>query len=239
MSRGEGQPSPVTRFVVLFEGRAGSSHLISLLDSHPRIRAEPEVLKVLKDRGAGPKQQLEWARRALTNSGREFAAVGFKTKVRDVLDPGGLAALLVETGAKVIHMERENLVKLALSSINAQRLYKVTGRFNRLAGDPELPPMIVTPSQLERSIKQRRRWQQELLAYVTQLNLPTMRVTYEEFLAEQESVLSDVCHFLNVERNPLHSVTRKTTPDDLRSAIQNLDELKQHFVGTEYEPMFR
>ena len=81
----------VTPFVILFVERAGSTYLITALKSHPGVLALTEKFDALRKEGKGSAEQLEWAKAFLTPPllGRH-RAIGFKTKLVDVLDPGRL-----------------------------------------------------------------------------------------------------------------------------------------------------
>ncbi|HKJ88867.1 MAG TPA: hypothetical protein VKA48_10205, partial [Gammaproteobacteria bacterium] len=94
-----------SRFVVLFEGRTGSSYLIASLQGIPGIKAQGEGFVGRKKDGAGA--QEKWAREAwgvpwLTT----VKAAGFKTKLRDVVDREGFARILEAYEVKVIYMQR-------------------------------------------------------------------------------------------------------------------------------------
>ena len=111
----------VNRFVILFEGRAGSTYLTELLNSHPNIRAHMEILGPL--RNDLPIAQLQRTRKTLMAPiiGR-FGAVGFKTKLRILTDSKAFAELLKELGVKIINLQRKNKVKEALSEISSNIL---------------------------------------------------------------------------------------------------------------------
>ena len=84
----------VTRFVLLFPGRSGSTYVISALDAHPHDHREGRGPRS-RSGPQGPEAQLDWTRRyfrgPLVNRNK---AVGFKTKLRDVLDQDGFARIL-------------------------------------------------------------------------------------------------------------------------------------------------
>ena len=138
----------VTRFVVLFPGRSGSTYVISALDAHPQVAAKGEVLDPL--RPEGPEAQLDWTRRFFR--GRfvsPYKAVGFKTKLRDVLDQDGFARILDEYDARLVYLDRRNDVKHAISRITARRLKDTTGRWNRYDGDARLDAFPVDVADFE------------------------------------------------------------------------------------------
>ena len=71
----------VKKFVILFEGRTGSSYLISSLDSHPKVRAFGEVLVASKS--VGHEAQAKRTKEILTTTFfSRNKAIGFKTKLR-------------------------------------------------------------------------------------------------------------------------------------------------------------
>ena len=226
-------------FVILFEGRTGSTHLTTLLDSHPRVRAQREVLGGLKTRNEGSAAQLIWADGALTTpADGSLDAVGFKTKLRDVIDKDSFAELLLRHEARVIHLERNNVVKQALSGINAQKLARATGRYNLFDEANRLPPQQIDPKELHENLLRREQWQRDLHEFLVRHAMPTLHVTYERLLAGEEDAVGDVLQFLGVRPAPLRSPILKATSDNLRDAVLNFDELVAHFAGTPYEAMF-
>lgn len=226
-------------FVILFEGRAGSTHLTKLLDSHPRIRAQREVLGGLKNRNKGSAAQLEWVDGALiAPPDGTLDAVGFKTKLRDVIDQAAFADVLMRHDARIVHLERQNLVKQALSGINAQKLARATGRYNLFDEADRLPPQHVDPEELRNNLLRREQWQEDLRAFLEQHALPTLHITYEALLADEPSIVRDVLQFLGVRPARLRSPVLKATSDNLREAVLNFDELVASFAGTRYEAMF-
>jgi len=115
----------VTPYVILFIERDGSTYLTSMLQTHPEIKADYERFAVLKQKGANGAQQLEWAYQLFSPPliGR-IGAIGFKTKLVDILDEDGFTKLLYEKNCHIIQMTRRNLVKAVVSRINARRLFE-------------------------------------------------------------------------------------------------------------------
>jgi LPS sulfotransferase NodH len=228
-----------TAFVILFEGRSGSSHLTSLLNSHPNMRARPEELVKIKQRGEGAQEQIDWVLRSLeAPPNSPLQAVGFKTKLRDVIDRDAFTSALHDRRARILHLERQNLVKLAVSSINAARLAKSTGKYNLLKDTDRLPAAPIDVDELRTNITRRAEWQDMLRAYLESIELPILHLTYEGLLAGETRTLGRVFSFLDVPSAPVSSPILKNTPDDLRQAVSNFDELRSHFVGTPFEAMF-
>lgn len=229
----------VTPYVILFIERDGSTYLSSLLMSHPQIEAVYERFAVLKQKGSGAGEQLEWARNFFTPPllGRK-AAIGFKTKLVDVIDKDQFASLLKAKGCHIIQMQRRNRIKAVVSRINARRLHERSGNWNLYKEEDRMPPANFDPDEFAQFLKEREDADQELDQYVNKLNLPTLLITYEELMAGKDIVLSKVFNFLNIPHLHLEGKTLKHTSDNLRDVILNFDELRSRYSGTPYELMF-
>lgn len=229
----------VTPYVILFIERDGSTYLTSLLISHPDVEAIYEQFAVLKQKGAVAADQLSWARELYKIPFiSKNKARGFKTKLVDVLDPGAFAALLKQNHVKVIQMRRRNRVKAVISRINARRLYETTGNWNLYDKNDRMPPMVVDHAQFDQFLKEREAADEELQAYVDGLNLPTLKIIYEELLTDKAAALKTIFDFLNIPNKAVQERTLKNTSDDLRDVVVNLDELQARYTGTPYAEMF-
>lgn len=229
----------VTPFVILFLERDGSTYLTSLLDAHPEIVAAYERFAVLREEGATAAAQLDWARSYLTPPliGRA-RAIGFKTKLVDVLDPVGFARLLQDRDCRILQMRRRNHVKAVVSRMNALRLHQATGNWNLYREADRLPPLEVNPAEFAEFLSERRSAEAELQGYVDALGLQTLRLEYEDLLRDRSALLRAVFDFLRVRPLELEGRPLKNTSDDLRQAIANFDELRAAYVGTGCEAMF-
>lgn len=231
--------SQVTPFVILFIERDGSTYMISMLESHPAIATVYERFSVMRQKGEDAAAQLAWADEFYTAPlVGSTAAIGFKTKLVDVLDPTGFAALLREKQVHVIQMQRRNRVKAVISRINARRLYEATGNWNLYNKSDRMPPMVVDPGIFARYLREREEADEQLSAYVGELGLPALLVTYEELLLDRDGVLQEIFTFLKVPPHPVQEKTMKHTKDDLREVVENFDDLRARYVGTPYESMF-
>jgi LPS sulfotransferase NodH len=229
----------VTPFVILFVERAGSTYLVTALKAHPRVLALTEKLDSMRQEGRGPQEQLRWVDALLTPPllGRH-RAIGFKTKMVDVLDLPGFAQLLKRHRCKIIQLRRRNTIKSVVSTLNARRQWEASGNWNLLSESTRLPPFKVEPVNLDRLVVERERLDSELESYVEALHLPTLRLFYEDLLASPLTFVHQTVDFLGVDRHPVSGTTLKNTDDNLREAILNFDELRSRYLGTRYEAMF-
>jgi LPS sulfotransferase NodH len=229
----------VTPYIILFIERDGSTYMTSLLMSHPHIQAIYERFAVLKQKGASAQEQLAWAENFYTPPllSRK-SALGFKTKLVDVLDLAGFTDLLHRKNVRVIQMQRRNRVKAVISRINAARLHEASGKWNLYDESDRLPPLQVDLEQFSQYLNEREATDAELDNYVSSLQLPKHKIIYEELLVDKDRTLNELLDFLQVTRLALQSKTLKNTRDDLREAVSNLDELQAHYAGTIYADMF-
>jgi LPS sulfotransferase NodH len=229
--------SHVTRFLILFEGRTGSSYLVTNLLKHPNVRAGWEELPRLK--ALGHDAQAEWAKKTLSAPllGRS-GAIGFKTKLRDIADHDKFSELLREQAVKIVHMQRRNRVKIAISEINCNVLYARTKQYNVYKKEDRLPAIRIEVSDFKEILDMRERLDKELKVFVEDLGLPTLNVFYEDILLDESNTLNNVYQFIGVPARATKGTSYKNTSDDLREALLNFDELKASVAGTCYEEMF-
>jgi hypothetical protein len=210
-----------------------------MLKEHPDIQAGFEKFAVLKQQGLGGKEQLEWLEGYLTPPwiGKK-AALGFKTKLVDVLDMDGFTQLLKEKHCHIVQMRRRNMVKAVVSRINARRLYEASGNWNLYKESDRLPPLAIDYEEFDQFLLERKQADQALDAYVSGLDLPKIKVDYEDLLVNREKIMQNLFAFIKVRPQQLQGKTLKNTQDDLREVVLNFDDLRARYAGTAYEPMF-
>jgi hypothetical protein len=213
---------------------------VEALDGHPQVAARYEVMAPSISKGESPEQQLERARRAFTPP--EVAppwAAGFKTKLRDVLDREGFAALLDEFEARVILLTRRNVVKLNVSSFNSERLRERTGDWNLYrSGDEPEERLRIDPGEFAKRLDEYERELADLVDFVAELAHPALWLFYENLLDDVDGTLAAAFRFLGVGSVATRGRTLKSTSDDLAEALVNFDELRARYSGTRYEAMF-
>ena len=211
-------------------GRKGDS-------PHPNIFACQEELAELQDQGA--QAQLDWARDFLTPPliGRN-AVRGFSVKRIQLLDPEGFSNLLSEKQSKIIHMQRRNRIKAVVSYLNGKRLAEKTGMWGLFKEKDRLPAFTIDPDEFDQALKNREKVSQDLLDYVNTIDLPVLRLYYEDMLLDRNSFLETIFTHLEIKPAHLEAAVKKNTSDDLRLVIENFDEIKSKYAGTPYEAMF-
>ena len=218
---------PPVRYVILFPGRAGSTYLTDHMGNHPGIIANYEILSQYQQSWEQQKAFLD--EMVVTKRNPRVVAIGLKTKVRDVLNWKQFSSYLQQHEFKVIHLTRTNQLKLVVSVVRAELLRQEYGASNLIRDQyNEIGPTTIPLERFERARKRIRR-QRMLGRRVKQLQLPTLEITYEGLLGNERAVLNQVWDFLAVPKIQTTGRTRKNTPQDLRSAVLNLDEILQHY----------
>lgn len=225
----------VSFFVVLFQGRSGSSWLIEALDSHPQIQAIGEKLADLHVGGASA--QNGWLESYFVDRPPAVCVRGFKTKLSDVMDVPGFLSQLVRSQCAVIWLDRVNLVKQAVSWLRSDELYERHGVHNIRDLSARMPPSQLDATELMRRTVSLDRGRSQLRNFVEGLDLPTERIRYENLLDNSESVFDGVQRFLRVQQCNLTTSFVKATSDSLTATIANFEEIEEAFRGTKYQGM--
>jgi len=234
------------RFLVIFEGRTGSSHLLSMLKGHPSIVLLPEELA--ERQAAGWASQASWiadcyAHRLdmpLAKRGLAKLSIGFKTKLRDIVDPDAFATMMRGYRPLVVRMLRRNRVKQAVSWIRAEALAATAGRFNvdRRAPELALPPFPIAPHSLAERLTELEVREARLTSFLQALALPHCSLAYEDLLADRDGTVARFCRRLGQPAITPFVYHRKHTSDLLREALPNWQELRVAFAGTRYAAEF-
>ena len=221
-----------TRFLILFPGRTGSSWLVDGLGRHPRIRAEGEILV-----GRSPDEQRSTLRRLYAGR-RTRSAVGFKTKLKDVADLDLLRSCIVENELTVILMRRRDLLRLAISRINARRLHAETGRWNVRARERPVSGGDVAVEELVDALARCRDDVLRLDGFVASSGVVPCEIEYADILEDPDGVFAMVQEWLGVERRPLASSVAKNTNQDLAGAVGNIESLRRQLASSEWSSVF-
>jgi LPS sulfotransferase NodH len=225
-------------FVVIFQGRCGSTYLVEALHKHSRIHCEKEYFSTIRKQKGSADGQLRWLAELYDSPPVGCSAVGFKTKLADVMDRDGFVRMLGERQVHIIHLQRRNTVKLTVSLLNAMRLNELTGDWNLYRASDRPTKLRVDLDDFDHWLKNSERLSEDEAAFVSRLRLPTLNAYYEDVLSDEAESLQEIMGFLGVDFEPVRGDAMKVTSNDLRDAVENFDELLGRYRGTSYEPMF-
>lgn len=224
--------TPRTRFVILSGGRSGSTLLVELLDSHPEIRCEDELLHyplfaplVYVDRRSSMARKPVYGFKLLDYQLRQV-----QTRIPE---PLGFVRQLVEAGYRVLYLERRNPLRMALSNILARQ----RGQYHVRSASALRPGTLTVPledvDRWLRAIEVQRETQAHLLQGV-----PYLHLVYETDLLPgdaQQATVDRVSRYLGVEPRAVRARLQRITPARIRDFVENHDALAGHLRGTPYE----
>lgn len=243
-------------FMILSTGRTGSNMLVGLLQSHPLVECYREVFHFHKPswgyphlryrntdalqrlRAEDPKAFLE--RAVLGPHPPRRAAVGFKVlywhaeEDREPWRAGVVPALLSIEGLKVIHLVRRDKLAIVASGVAAEQ--DGVWVLDKGVPKPASPSLHLDPELLERRVRRIREMEQKYARVFGSLEM--LQVDYEDLVADPEGQMGEVGDFLGLPPFPYAYRTKKQARGSVASRIENYEELKRQFEGTEMEELF-
>jgi LPS sulfotransferase NodH len=222
LSMGRQWVKPDHHFVIVTPGRTGSELLVDLLNSHPDIVCEPEILI---ERRAAPERFA--AGRATKAALGGAKAYGFKIHCghfgyQMLRERSGYLSEVAGEGGTLIFLRRRNQLAQAISSVLAGQTRwhwrrQDGGRFEPLAVDPvEVLMMLALFEESDRFVA-------GLLETVSHLEL-----TYEDDLAEpaaQQATVDRICREFGLPSVPVSSDFVRLSPRRLQDTVANFDEI--------------
>lgn len=230
------------RFVILTSGRCGSELLADLLESHPAIVSEGEILQRPK---RYPSTYLRGHSLRMMLRARRGSAIprvhGWKLITNHVRwypdafpDPELFIAGLAANG-EIIHLRRRNLLSQAISLLSAE----VT-QFHVRAGDPRsaFEPIAFEPERLLAQLyhyDEDDQWLTKILG-----DIPHVDLTYEDDLVDesaQQATAAMLFRRLGIPPVDVDAGLFKVAPPDPRERIANPEEVARALAGTRYEEL--
>ena len=235
------------RFVILTSGRSGSELLASLLDAHPAIVSEGEILQRPRRyptaylrghalrmmfrarRGSSMPRVHGW--KLITNHVRWYPDV--------FPDPKAFVADLAANG-EIIHLRRRDLLSQAISLLSAE----VT-QFHVRTVDPRssfepiaFEPIAFEPERLLAQLyhyDEDDRWLTKILG-----DIPHVDLTYEDHLVDesaQQATAAMLFRRLGIPPVDVDAGLFKLAPPDPHERIANPEEVARALAGTRYEDL--
>ena len=132
---------------------------------------------------------------------------------------------LKENDFRVIHLTRKNQLKFIVSIVRAKQLRAETGTSNLIFQNQEAVGSTTISLVEFAKAKRRLRRRYRLTRIVDRMKLPSLEIAYEDLLNDEQATLKQLWDFLDVRNVATVGKTRKNTPQDLRQAVSNLDEI--------------
>jgi len=221
---------PSQKFLIFGFPRSGSTLLVSLLDSHPKVHCEDELLyRKLRF----PMYYIQCHARLSRAEVYGFKLLVDHFETQGIEDPATFFTNLYEDGYQVIYLKRRNLLRAALSSLYGYFL----GKFHHSQSEGELhrEKMRVRPQELEAKI-QRFEYlagqQKKILGA-----LPCLEIAYEDDLLDascHQVTIDKIADYLRIPSARVDTPLVKVATEDISDFVENSEEVLAFIRGTEY-----
>jgi hypothetical protein len=218
-------------FVILCLGRTGSTHLGSLLGSHPDVHCFGELFTdrkgtldeaFVKSPLEDPVEYVAQLTAPLTER-----AIGFKLPLNSIRAHPVAMRLLEPDDLRVIRLRRLNLLALFAS----RRLLATTRVSRSTRGDYGDTTVTLDPKQCMAVFRRTEEHERYLDSLAE--GKPVFDITYEDLAADR--CLDDLQTFLGVEPVTLESRFKRLRSRPLSETIENWPEVESALRGSAYE----
>ncbi len=236
------------KFCILTTQRSGSAWLVSLLDSHPQIKAFYEIFLA---HWAGDDFIVSFPNYQKENAGLrpwitfkylneldrypgEHETIGFKIMYNQLGRHPEILAKLVADNYKIIHLVRENYLDIAISSASM-----VQNGLIHSKTDVNAKPVTLEPSSLLKSLSRQEGFFNLAQLILKTLPLPKLQITYQDLCQDQRATLNLLTNFLEIPNSEyiLSSDRKKVNKGSYRQKIANYEQVMQALSGTKFEKM--
>ncbi|BCM17558.1 sulfotransferase [Mesorhizobium sp. J8] len=236
---------PPAPFVILAMPRTGTHYLEELLNEHPNVLSNGELLNAY-DTNWPDKHRLLCSDRELlelaylrhpTRSDKKVTHVGCKVNEPQFHDrPGFFAELTRWPRLKVILVVRENTLESLRSLIQARQ----TRQWLKFSSDNDAPPPQVRLSiaDCEAYFKTADDFHAQVAHSFAKANV--LEIEYESLLREPATCLATIWDFLGVPAFRVRgaAVLQRQETRPLEHTIENFHELRRHFAHGPYARFF-
>ncbi len=250
----------MTKFVVLSTQRSGSTWVVDMLTSHPRVVAYSELFMhggegvpkwgqeqdlpywqtYARGKRGGRLARPYWLWRYLGQAFSErpeIDAIGFKlmySQLTSIVKP--LMPALWLRRVRIIHLIRRNALDVVLSKeAGAAR----EGRLHARDGEQVEPVRLrLDTDDLLRRMTLHERAIAGARVRFKRVGLPYLEVVYEDLVGDNGGFAS-LFEFLSVEPAPVSSSLQKLNPTVHEELIENYGEVRDALEGTQYAGQLR
>jgi len=251
----------VAKFVVLSTQRSGSTWVVDMLNSHPKVLTYSELFMhggEGKPKWGAEKDIPYWQTFARNEGGGRLArifklwrylgrvyeerpgieAIGFKlmySQLTRVARP--LMPALWLRRARIIHLLRRNALDVVLSKEAGEAR---RGRLHARSGD-EIETVRIrlsTDDLLDRMTAHDRQIEGARVRF-KHVGVPYTEVFYEDLVANEKQGFDSLFRFLGVEPAPVSSSLQKVNPTEHDELIENYAEVRDALEGTKFAELLR
>ena len=206
--------SSYQKFAILCSARSGSTWLHTLLNSHPSIHSNGEIVRT----NHLSKRPLPFHEFAFKGYPKLIKAVGLKIFYENPIYAESFEAVMEDQEVKIIFLTRRS----ALAQFVSLKLAEATKEWvNTSTEKKQINLNIEEYKQFE---LQERTIRKEILRRLAGSNF--LDVYYEDLVTNPSQELGRIQTFLGVRKRKLLSLLRKQGDDDFSKQIANWNEIK-------------
>ncbi|HEY1523462.1 MAG TPA: hypothetical protein VGF70_10665 [Solirubrobacteraceae bacterium] len=219
------------RFVIVSHGRTGSELLVSLLNSHPRIVCESEVLSLRRFLPAEMLLRHSAKARLSGNRAYGFKLLGHHAKLQNPDDSVAYLRSFHDRGFRIILLERRDWLQQAISSMRA-----IESQYHYRRRDP----VRFTPTRLDPTAILAALWlidQGATFIRSALADLPALELVYEDDLATESAqarTVDRICEYLGLPTAPVQTELVKLGPHSAEEQVINFNEVAALLAATPY-----
>ncbi|AOY83933.1 hypothetical protein BJP36_32435 [Moorena producens JHB] len=225
------------RFFILMHGRSGSSLLVSLLDSHPKIKCSSEIF--YKQPTRYPYKLISGLERYYRYRRGSDIAWGFKAKLEQIEKCGvtheEFFDYLIERNTTIISLIRDNIFRSAISVLIAGKRGNIFHNSSEKISN--YAPVNLNPKQVLAVMKQRQFQKEKIQTLISRLPVDVLQLKYEEHLSDihrHNSTCSLIFNALDIESVPVTSSFKKMTNNKLSDSVINAEEVVNFIAASQF-----
>lgn len=218
------------KFVVITRSRTGSNLLISLLDSHPNIHAFGEMFNRIEDKSCKEIYDEIFPKKSNKTIGFKI----FYYHPADSDDSSIWDILKNDKSFKIIHLQRENVLRVHISRLIAGNT-DVWSRTKNESIDLDQKKVHVDIDALFKDIEVTNRYINKINSDFK--NHKVLKITYESIVKNSNKSIADAFEFLGVSKMNAKSELKKQNPEKIKYLVTNYHELKEKLANSEFSYM--
>lgn len=221
------------RFVIISRSRTGSNLLVSLLDSHGDISCKGELLRRLNGQSTDQLLKQKVYPKKVRALYRGFKLFYYHPQDSD--DKSIWEILENDKNVTVLHLMRENLLRVHISRLIADKTGTYTNRNNKRKLPVNEKKITVDCDALIKDFEQTEEYIENTKEMFSSHKY--MEVTYEELTQNQAETMKGILDFFDLQGSNLESSYKKQNKEGISSLVENNEALKTCLKGTKYEWM--
>lgn len=226
-----------TKFFILGHGRSGSTLLVQLLNEHPKIHSEGEILNAAQHmKSFFPSLYVQGRRAKFPKQ-----VYGFKVKLYQLVEdqclmnPREFVLDLYNQGWKIINLSRRNYLRSQVSHYVGRHRGFMHITTSQKASAFKESKVTIDCKDLIDGIERRDKYREKEKEILQGLNY--IEVVYEDDLLLQENhqrTCNKVFDHLDIEPVSVKAKLKKTTSSKLSEVIENYEEVVESLGKTKY-----